>query len=124
MVRWLMTAAVPVLLGGSLTATEPQLARIKKVDGDRVTFRYSLKNAKEVALPIAKDSVVAKAVLKWHMKYDRQLYVAGEKLDRGLEELVFQKIEDERGLSVAIATNAEATMITQILVHPSVYRKN
>jgi hypothetical protein len=110
--------AMSVCIG--LVAAEEFSATIRKVDGDKVTFsKVSFKDKKvekgdDMTLPVAKDVKVAKG--KANFKDKKFSVEVGDKIEDGLKNEIFTKIDEKKGLFVRITTSEDNKSITQILV--------
>ena len=112
MLRKLACALFVVAMSVTLVSAEEFLAKITKIDGDKVTLAKGEKQGKKMVYGDAKEFKLAKdvKVLKGGKKGQ-----PGEPLEGGLKAEVLTKIDAEKGVNARITTNAD-NMITEIQV--------
>lgn len=121
MFRKLLGAMCVFALAIGFVAADEFTATIKKVDGDKVTFsklafgKDKDKKPEDQTLPVAKDVKVNKGTRDFKTKKTE----VGDKIEGGLKNEIFTKIEEKKGVLARIITDADNKTITDIIVLPA-----
>src|SRR5687768_6291721 len=119
MFRKLLGAMCVFAVSIGFVAADEFTATIKKVDGDKVTFakfggKDKDKKPEDQTLPVAKDVKVNKGTRDFKTKKTE----VGDKIEGGLKNELFTKIEEKKGVLARIITDADNKTITDIIVLP------
>jgi hypothetical protein len=119
MIRKLFCSMFVMVVAISFVAAEEFTANISAVKDGKVTLqkmkgggkgKTAEKDGDPITLPVTKDAVIAKA------KGFGKKTEAGDKIEDGLKNDLFTKIDEKKGVNARITTDADNKNITQILV--------
>jgi len=126
MIRKLFCATFVMTLAIGFVAADEFNATITKVDGDKVTYQKYKKAEKgkkgkgekdgdPVTISVAKDA----KIISGKFDMDAKKFVDGDKVEDGLKNEMFTKIDDKKGVGATITTEGEGdkAMVTKIRVN-------